>query len=586
MEKFANKPNLRCTSKSHGSSLDNYIKGKFTSRLFLTKDYKAGAISSYQKRKLYDEARRQKMKKNFSFRKDVEVGPQVFEVHFLSMINQSKQTEQSLQAPVVNYTSRCVVPTDDQSSKNHLDKVQTNYSQRIVVDENPQLKTICKKIMGLSGFDTELLKGTTCTCSEVSKQCSSCKAFVALMDKLHASLEKYRTDPGHSCKTIEPEEPTTQLQKIVEIYPTCFNKSSNESAPAEVASAFNIVDSDKPIIQKVKSSHDDLILIPQPMSCPVLATNSSSFEFLYEETTSLENEPLVRDALLADLLKPFDQSFNLNTNQYNVEMPYFHTASYGSTTVSIESGYGSIKSKNCCANSFASFFKKPNISALFRPPSSNSNPSEIRSGADERSLVYEKMTKSCQLYAKKVRAVSEMKIEGNTEEFQEFSLKFLLSNDGSVLLGSGVSVLSLRSVSQQNINESIEVAPTDAALLDGFKGYNVVFPNESLNTHVSIYLHSDVIKNEKKPSNIPLDIKSSSVMYGEFLAALTKAYDAEMAVCNLLLDDKDADCAITNALRHRKNEEKSNRKLKKFFSKKSIDTRKEFDETVSQVEVT
>lgn len=401
LEKFHNKPRLRCASKSHGSSLEHYIGDKLTSRLLLTKDYKRGQISSYQKRKLYDLERRQKMKRNFRFPKEL-VQPQIFEVRFLSMMNR-QSSESTERAGWLNEKGR----GEAHGSKTYQGDIESVgssekepvadslESQGCSSESSHQLKMLCQQLLA----NETLMKSCPCSAAGQQQQCPQCTNLWTVMDQLQATLAKYRRAEEHA--ESPPNQPPPEVE---DIFSAPFNRTSSDSNHVELVSVETIEECHVPILS-------------QPISCPILTTNSPSFEFLYEDSDQLEFSNLV-------------QTFNLN-----LKTPLFQAIKQPSQSPanSIESGYASVKSRSGHSSSLTHFFKKPNIAALFRAPSRRAL--QLDKVSSEKT-VYEEMTRSCQLYARKVRASGERLAE-NLEEYKEFSLQMLLGEHGSVVLESG-----------------------------------------------------------------------------------------------------------------------------------------------------
>ncbi|XP_048522077.1 uncharacterized protein LOC109536989 isoform X1 [Dendroctonus ponderosae] len=577
LEKFRNKPRLRCASKSHGSSLEQYIGDKFTSRLLLTKDYKRGQISSYQKRKLYDLERRQKMKRNYRFSKEM-VQPQIFEVRFLSMMN--RQSSESTERAHGRLKEKGHGEAKDSPDEGDIESAAAESSEQGQVadgvesagcssDSTCQLKLLCQQLLA----NETLMK--SCPCSAPgNQQCPACKNVWTVMDQLQATLAKYRRaeDPAENPQYPSEEAIEQPAPEVEDIFSAPFNQTSSDSNNVELVSVETVEEFRLPILS-------------QPISCPILTTNSPSFEFLYEERDQLEP---------ASQFSNLVQTFNLN-----LKTPLFQAIKHTQSPAgSIESGYASVKSRSGHSSSLTHFFKKPNIAALFRAPSRRALQLEkVASEPDVEDNVYEEMTKSCQLYARKVKASGEVRLEDNLEEYQEFSLQLLLGGNGSIVLES--RALSLRSgSSDMGIREDADELEEDECALDSQDdvaaehfgqlsdtmipsvaeltnspiSYQIVLSNRILNTEISTYLGPELMKSSRTSISIQEESSCtwnpSNEAPQEFVAELIKIYEKELTICAKIYEDVAFARSLLDVVEEPKNSGKKLAGFCRFFTRK------------------
>ncbi|XP_030749221.1 uncharacterized protein LOC115877200 [Sitophilus oryzae] len=505
IEKFTNKPTV---NRSQG--LENDIENKLTGRLFLTKDYKTGEISSYQRRKLYDQSIRKRMKRKFKLSR-MEMTPQVFEVRFLSMINQDNLLKERKRpiSPIFHKKDNCVVKKSDkldrgdnnreedvEQSKEAVEAVKDEESSVTKIYFNKELKEqealveLCKKLLKLNKTNElqAVLNGNKCFCSSFTQNCNGCHEFMSFLDLLHSSMSNYCTSSGLE-KTNKEEKPgICSGGKFGEVFPGNFGCNRSLSCQS-----FGISEQNNCLIQ--------------PISCPMLFDNSTSFDYLYEHSSD-SNKSETSEKFLQSFTK-VEHNFDMDMNQYNVENSCFYMSK--STT---ESGYSSIKSKQ---NSCSSFFKKCKIITMLKSKKS----SELNVVTDLQSDCYRKIV---------------------------FFLNIImLAND--YFLASSENEDDFLLVQFDKNNFVLE------------NNCKLVFNNQALNLDVFMYLESDVCgKIHQKAEQ-------------KFINMIMQAYDKEFALCQSFLKNGEfLETVLVPAVISQKRttiKKARSEKFKSFFTRKS-----------------
>ncbi|CAG9815390.1 unnamed protein product [Phaedon cochleariae] len=448
MRKFLNDTKGDVSSKSNAQSLDRYF-GKsissdaHTSTFFLTKDYKTADVSSYHKRKIYDEIIRKKMKKRGKVQ-NKSLAPQVFEVRFLTVDNfQSRPREDivtrqddsssvqtfeypSKKIPIfspIPQTQRCLFPGE--TFDNYLYSI-SDLKKKII---ETQILGLCKDMMenhqSLFAVQSKFIVDDHKSLGFI-RSCEFCKSqpnFVNFVDSLCKSL----MSPGAEDNPFYHQKSMYDFQRInddhadqkaltdsdEEIYNNSQTRSNKEEE-VELHSSEGLS-----AISTVKKT-----ILTSHTSCPVLKSQNS-FKYLYQSDSSgVTNEKDV----LKRIERPMNAilGFSLRSDTYLYKYPETVTKLCRENVIespsSEESGYGST-SKN--SSSFANFFKRPKIAALLQPQS-DLVLCDNKWGSPAESSTYLRMMKKCQEYAQKVIVHSQVNIDAH-EVYEEIPLHMLLS---------------------------------------------------------------------------------------------------------------------------------------------------------------
>ncbi|CAH0554561.1 unnamed protein product [Brassicogethes aeneus] len=191
-----------------------------------------------------------------------------------------------------------------------------------------------------------------------------------------------------------------------------ITKKNSKGLPFSKEEFLNLMRSDLPIT-----------LFGTQVSCPILNSPTSSFEFLYENSEESGNSTDVEKTIRVTTLDVLPLS-SQNVLPHDVLEKYFENTLNNEvfrSPLSEESGYAS--SKKC--NSVTNFFKKSSILALFKPASSEkskeSNDKLVVNNLKEES--FNKMRMECQMYARKVM---ENKSSETVISYEEIPLGVLL----------------------------------------------------------------------------------------------------------------------------------------------------------------
>ncbi|KAL1490732.1 hypothetical protein ABEB36_013380 [Hypothenemus hampei] len=606
LDKYTTHPKLRLPSKSHVSSLDRYIQDKLSSRLLLTKNFKDNKVSSFQRRKLYDQNRRQKLKN--SLIQNVQLCPQIFEVRYLTMLGESsdyrrfavKETNTLglVESDTVSMMTNTIKSQTDQEtiekqelSSTDVGVIQIFPNEELQENEEKDCKTLNQKVLKITEtVDENLLNTTSSECKMFSQECSSCKNLTGAMDKPPKPLSK--TQKMNSMQDGPLVKDKSSILKIEQLYSCNHLSSTSEKSPIESLTSEEIL--------KINDSTASSF-IKQSISCPVLNTKSSSCDFLYEDTPT--------DFLLSDLVNQFRQTFN----QYNVaETSFLHNHELLiRATESVESGYGSDKSKDPSIPYFKSFFKKPYIAALFRVPIA-SRRIESRSEIFINRNINKEMMEKYHFYTRKVKLTGEDNINKNDNLTKSIEAKNTTKIGKLVVPGDGDDIKVTKNVyceeiqvkeedrsnSISSFKTNIEEMSSQKSLHDTQNGleddkmenvnaiaceqiehvhilmkdkwfeYTVLFHNPSFDIFVSIYLKCE----KDKPVNFASAINSDSdfdkdTIDRHFFQSLTKSYERETEISKKIYNDESFRSVLLSALKnHLENKKKSKlSRLRKIF---------------------
>ncbi|XP_050304892.1 uncharacterized protein LOC126742298 [Anthonomus grandis grandis] len=597
MEKFTNVPMFRYPR----TNKDRFTAARiYGSTLFVTKDYKNQDMSAYERRKRYDQDIRKKKKRIADKPLDVKPtgGPQTFEVRFLSMEGpQQIETD----SPIINIS---------------LGGNAIYQSQDINSYSRPEEFDIEKELLGMLNVgEQDLLFDQHLKADKLLSLVHNDEKIVTQiyppenLDKPSNLLAAQKSIKRHMgfCLDAFCDDSTERSD---------FSSSNNLHLPDDISSSNNnslqsgngFKTSMDLISAEALNCLSKLPILTQPLSCPTFPTGSPSFAYLYEESGSEINDSYNNQNTLKDLVKPFNQqSFRFNANQYNVETPFHQKDDIESSfTESVESGYASVKSRNCKPHSLTNFFKRPNIAALLKPPSSSLKRTFSGHGVSKQTN-YDEMTKRCQLYAKKVRESSEMKLNDNKEQYQEISLQMLLGKSSSIILER--QTLSFKSIDDSPNSKDSEINDTEKDIADdkqevdktesfSSKGCKLVLSNHSLKLKSTTYLgpeffptklvdtgsfmalHKKTLESSQdiNKSNLILDddstnpfltkSESDDLSTKNFFSLLAKIFEKELEICNKLYKDKEFNELLAQTIRKCKNERRKTERCFGFFKRK------------------
>ncbi|KAG5867824.1 hypothetical protein JTB14_028229 [Gonioctena quinquepunctata] len=486
LQKFCNDAKYDSSSKSNTYSLDRYT-GKYASsepqesgRLFLTKEYKTSDVSAYQRRKMYDETIRKRKKQKAGTQK-TNISPQMFEVRFVtvdniqsSLLGSNNIAEKSsnmralasnfcpetshtdILAKVLEYPGSEFTKNTQQEclfSKSAISPEQANLNTNANLNIRGHFMENKRTESKVQEFYQQIFKSPYLTYerSNIIKECNSfnlnrdyenCLSrqnFVHLVDSLCKYFISNKTSDSESdgsfqkirpiCDRINIEEENEQTgsQKAVLI----------ENAQEENAATNRISSEEVHNSAEDNADESGFLLdarLTGQISCPLLRSVDSSFDFLYQT----DSNTLSGSRTFRNLRKPTNTilGFALNNDTSQKNQKYF-TKSFSpevdlDSPCSEESGYSSTKTKN--SSSLVNFFKRQKIASLLKPQNEKFIFSEGNEGMKETfsnlpSLTnYEQMTKKCQEYAQKVKDNSASKINVN-EDYEEIPLEILLSNE-------------------------------------------------------------------------------------------------------------------------------------------------------------
>ncbi|KAF7288037.1 hypothetical protein GWI33_000091 [Rhynchophorus ferrugineus] len=551
LEKFLNRPPIK-------TNADHCVESKLTGRLLLTKSYKGGEVSAYQKRKLYDQSIRKRMKRKFKLSK-MNVGPQVFEVRFLSMMEPgSVQGDSPVQKQVFSFNfdrlKKAGIKSDKTKGKEIDGDSDANTESSKCPDATVDQKFLkwCQKLFNMTdNGDLQQPDNAQCSCSEYSENCTACKEFVGFLDVLYKSMVSYRNSVG-SMKTH-------QTGDLEEVFPGQFGCSRSFSCQS-----FDISD-----------TVDKAIRLSQPASCPMLMSNPSSFEFLYEEA------PLVHLDLdpKETVLRQFDHTFHFSMSHYNVETPSPPGKKCYTSPSATESGYSSVRSKD---NSTSSFFKKANILALLKPRKHSQI--HVENQIEDK---FKEMPETCQTYAENVIKNRDSKGQLQNLTYEEVPSETMLKQN--------------LSITEQNPSTTMK---EESDLLPN--GCKIIISNDVLKLNTAFYLMGNVLRDvnirdcssfqsksdtdgfsSRTEGDLSVDrIDSTTVtMVKSFVTALLESYDRETELCRQMLNNEEfLQGVLIPAAEQRIESNRRNKKgkLRGFFSR----TRSEsFDRNILEAEM-
>ncbi|XP_060528341.1 uncharacterized protein LOC132703231 [Cylas formicarius] len=565
LEKFANQPKQRLQSqRSNAQSLDQYL-GKFTSRLFLTKDYKGSQVSSYQRRKLYDDSIRKRMKKKFKLSKN-SIGPQIYEVRFLSMLENKDFINRSVRSAIhsIDHKDNNIKPamyTDvphslaalrtEKSNVGKVTEIYVNNKEHLMVKFWRKLLAINSTVAIPEGFEEN-----QCSCTTFSRNCTACKNFVTLLDLFSSSMSTYCKNGGHS-QVDNNTESTSEATERIMLAPDC------DSVEICYKSRMNDVNNSTTGMRSWHvPTYRDGTYLTYPTSCPILASRVSSFEYLYER----DSNDTSREMVFANLTRPFGQIFRFNPSQYNVETHFSRRNTHSSPCSSEESGYGSVKSKQ--TSSLDNFFKKPNIAALFTPCSLGTTEFCTINHQDrtelEEVVTYDTMVEHCQLNSDQVQEKTESC--ENEEEDEEFPLS--MENDYSNCLEMKSTYNNIVEVEQE---PAVETDENKIELSEnGIKSTS----STAIDVRDIASISESMVENVIKASSS--EIAEEAPARG-FFNILLKIYEKEVHIRKQLFEDLIFHECLISAVEDKRNQEKKwKSKLRNILKKKeekNADTR-------------
>ncbi|CAH1101675.1 unnamed protein product [Psylliodes chrysocephalus] len=413
--------------KAH--SLDRYLLSNkpiineqaHNSTLMITKDYRSSDVSSYQKRKKYDEVIRKKMKKRMSLQE--KQLSRIFEVRYLTLDDNTKNvfSNQPETLERIPESEECL---NRRKAEEKFIKVTNRKYEKFL---NSFKKDLDSPYSDLCEFLSKIPESQgshrhTFNSKNKCKHCDTGKNFMNFVNYLCNSLKSKCSSTKSTEEDSVKSGPTTKMRK---------NRSDTKKSISRKKKLSNI----RKTGDTTSSCYDDIEdnyqfplntkISNEHMSCPVLKTSDSSFDFLYQEETNSSDEVPKRpvNSILG---------FSLNSeitltknNQAGLESPCSET-----------SGYASSRSKH--SFSLLNFFKKPKMAALLKPQIA-----EGMFGGREVTSYNNKMMQECRNYAQKVKEESELKLDINDEPYEEIPLDVLLKKSNSDSSGFENSICNL-----------------------------------------------------------------------------------------------------------------------------------------------